>query len=120
MSTLSMKLGAAGAVLDGYSRDTGGILALNFPVFSHGRYAQDQGPRGQVIDFRGPIEINHVRIEPGDIVFGDLDGVCVIPKAAEREVFTKALEKSRGEKLVANAIRQGMSAVDAFAKFGIM
>ena len=120
MSTRAMKLGAAGAVVDGYSRDTNGILALNFPTFSHGRYAQDQGPRGKVIDFRVPIETNGVRVSSGDIIFGDLDGVCVIPRAAEQDVFTAALEKARGEKLVAKAIREGMSAVDAFRKFGIM
>lgn len=120
MSTRAMKLGAAGAVVDGYSRDTNGILALNFPTFSYGRYAQDQGPRGKVIDYRVPIEINGVRIEPGDIVFGDLDGVCIIPKRAEGDVFNAALEKARGEKRVAKAIREGMSAVEAFAKFGIM
>src|SRR5687768_12519706 len=120
MSTRAMKLGAAGAVVDGYSRDTRGILALNFPTFSYGRYAQDQGPRGKVIDYRCPIEINGARIEPGDILFGDLDGVCVVPRSAEREVFTAALEKSRGEKRVAKAIREGMSAVEAFDKFGIM
>src|SRR5438045_4050287 len=61
MSTRAMKLGAVGAVLDGYSRDTRGILALDFPVFSHGRYAQDQGPRGKVVDFRCAIEIAGVR-----------------------------------------------------------
>jgi regulator of RNase E activity RraA len=120
MSTRAMKLGAVGAVVDGYSRDTRGILALNFPTFSWGRYAQDQGPRGKVIDFRVPIEIDGVRIAPGDIIFGDIDGVCVIPRAAEQETFRRALEKSRGEKLVAKAIREGMSAVEAFAKFGIM
>ena len=120
MSTRAMRLGAAGAVVDGYSRDTRGILALNFPTFSYGRYAQDQGPRGKVIDYRCPIEINGARIEPGDILFGDLDGVCVIPRRAEREVFTAALEKSRGEKRVAKAIREGMSAVEAFNTFGIM
>src|SRR3954464_8854463 len=111
MSTRAIKLGAAGAVVDGFSRDTRGILDLNFPVFSYGRYAQDQGPRGKVIDYRVPIELNGVRIDPGDIIFGDLDGVCVIPRAAEAEVFQAALEKSRGEKLVAKAIREGMSAV---------
>jgi regulator of RNase E activity RraA len=120
MSTRAMKLGAAGAVVDGYSRDTKGILALNFPTFSYGRYAQDQGPRGKVIDYRVPIETNGVRVTSGDIIFGDLDGVCVIPHSAERDVFTAALEKARGEKLVAKAIREGMSAVEAFKKFGIM
>src|SRR5918998_5940404 len=79
MSTRAMKLGVAGAVVDGYHRDTRGILELSFPTFSYGGYAQDQGPRGKVIDFRGPLEIGRVRVNPGDVVFGDLDGVCVIP-----------------------------------------
>lgn len=120
MSTRAMKLGAVGAVVDGYSRDTRGILELGFPVFSYGRYAQDQGPRGKVIDFRVPIEIAGVRINPGDILFGDLDGVCVVPRDAEEDVFRLALEKARGEKKVADAIRGGMSTVEAWNRFGIM
>jgi regulator of RNase E activity RraA len=120
MSTRAIKLSAAGAVLDGYSRDTAGILNLDFPTFSYGPYAQDQGPRGKVIDYRIPIEIGGVKIIPGDIVFGDVDGVCVIPQDAEGEVFTKSLEKARGEKLVRKAIESGMSAVEAFRKYGIM
>ena len=75
MSTRAMKLGAAGAVVDGYSRDTRGILELGFPTFSYGRYAQDQAPRGKVIDFRVPLEIKGVRVNPGDIGLGDIDGV---------------------------------------------
>src|ERR1051326_7116166 len=98
MSTRAIRCGAAGAVVDGYSRDTHGILALGFPTFSHGAYAQDQGPRGKVVDYRVPIEMEGARVEPGDIVFGDLDGVCVIPRKAEGEVFAAAFEKARGEK----------------------
>lgn len=120
MSIRAMKLGAAGAVMNGYARDTQGILALKFPAFAYGSHAQDQSPRGKVLDFRCPIEIEGVRIEPDDIVFGDVDGVCVIPRAAEREVFEAALEKARGEKSVRNAIESGMSAQEAFATFGIM
>ncbi len=120
MSTRAAKLGAAGAVVEGYSRDTPGILRLNFPTFSYGRYAQDQGPRGTVVDFRVPLAFGDVTVQPGDIVFGDLDGVCVVPRAAEVETFTKALEKARGEKLVQLALADGMSTVEAFRKFGIM
>lgn len=120
LSIRAMQLGAAGAVLHGYSRDTHGILRLNFPVFSLGRYAQDQGARGKVVDFRIPIEIGKVRIDPGDIIFGDIDGVCVVPKNIEQDVFTGALEKVRGENEVRHALENGMSAVDAFAKYGIM
>ncbi|MDX2032917.1 MAG: RraA family protein [Blastocatellia bacterium] len=120
MSTRARKLGAAGAVLNGYSRDTDGILELGFPTFSYGRYAQDQGPRGKVIDFRAAIEIEGVRIEPGDLLFGDSEGVIVTPAAAIEETFCRAVEKARGEKLVRKAIEEGMSACEAFAKFGIM
>lgn len=120
MSTRAMKLGAAGAVMDGYHRDTKGILKLGFPTFSYGNYAQDQGPRGKVLDFRCNIEMNGVKIRPGDIVFGDIDGVCIIPQEAEAEVIRLAIEKANGEKLVQKAIQNGMSACEAFAKFGIM
>jgi regulator of RNase E activity RraA len=120
MSTRARKLGAAGSVVDGYSRDTVGVLQLGFPTFSRGRYAQDQGPRGKVVDFRVPVEIGGVRIQPGDIIHGDIDGVLVIPREAEEEVIRLALEKARGEKLVAQAIREGMGAVEAFRTFGIM
>ena len=120
MTTRALKLGAAGAVLNGYLRDTHGILKLKFPCFSQGSYAQDQGPRGKVLDYRVPLDMNGVRVTPGDIVFGDVDGVCVVPRAAEKEVMTKALEKARGEKKVKKAIERGMSATDAFAKYGIL
>ncbi|MBW7894455.1 MAG: RraA family protein [Opitutaceae bacterium] len=120
MATRARQCGAVGAIVDGYSRDTRGILALNFPTFSHGPYAQDQAPRGKVIDFRVPLRIGDATIQPGDILFGDIDGVCVVPRTLEREVFTKALEKARGEKVVQKAIAAGMTAQAAFKKYGIM
>ncbi|MDX2005477.1 MAG: RraA family protein [Meiothermus sp.] len=120
MSNRALRLGAAGAVLDGYSRDTHGILRLGFPTFSYGRYAQDQGPRGKVVDFRVPLEIGRVRIEPGDLLFGDIDGVLVVPQAAVEETFRLALEKVDKENLVRKAIEDGMSTVEAFERFGVM
>jgi regulator of RNase E activity RraA len=120
MSVRARICGAAGAVVDGYSRDTRALLALGFPTFSHGSYAQDQGPRGKVIDYRIPIQVGQVRVLPGDIVFGDLDGVCVIPQAAAADVLAAAFDKARKEKLVRKALEEGMTSRDAFAKFGIL
>ena len=120
MSTRATALGAAGAVLDGYHRDTGEIVQKAFPTFSRGSYAQDQGPRGKVIDWRVPIEIDGVRIAPGDILFGDLDGLLVIPRAAEAEAIQRAWQKVNAENQVRLAIEGGMSTVDAFAHFGVM
>jgi regulator of RNase E activity RraA len=120
MSTRAQHLKAAGAVLDGYVRDAGEIEKLGFPAFCRGVYAQDQGVRGKVIDFRTTIEIEGVRIATGDLVFGDREGVLVIPKEAEKEAIARALEKSRTENKVADAIRGGMSACEALATFGVM
>lgn len=120
MSTRAKILGAAGAVVNGYARDTDGIITMNFPTFTYGSYGQDQAPRGKVIDFRVPIEMNGVLINDGDIIVGDIDGVCVVPKEIENEVISEALEKARGEKTVKKAIEDGMSAKDAFDKYGIM
>ncbi len=81
MSIRARQVGASGAVLNGYSRDTRAILNLGFPTFSWGSYGQDSAPRYKVVDYRVAVEIGGVRIRPGDTVFGDLDGVCVIVNA---------------------------------------
>lgn len=120
MTTRAMHLKAAGAVLDGFSRDTTELLELGLPVFSCGGYAQDQGPRGKVVDYRIPVEINGVRVHPGDIVFGDRDGVLIIPKQVEEEAIRKALEKASTESQVRTAILNGMGTVEAFKTFGVM
>lgn len=120
MSTRARHLKAAGAVLDGYVRDSNEILELNFPTFSHGTYAQDQGPRGKVIDYRVPIEFNGIRVNPGDIVYGDRDGILIIPQEVERDAISLALEKVSTENRVRTAISNGMSTVEAFETFGVM
>lgn len=120
MSARAICCKASGAVVNGYSRDTKGILNLNFPCFSYGPYAQDQAPRGKVIDFRISIEMDGVVINNGDMVIGDIDGVCIVPRKIEEEVFTKSLEKARGERMVLKKIQEGMKARDAFDKYGIM
>lgn len=120
MSTRALHLKAAGAVMNGYHRDTNGILSLDFPCFSFGAYAQDQGVRGKVVDYNCDINIEGVAISPGDVVFGDRDGVVIIPKAVEEQVIKLAWEKATTENVLKKAIEQGMSAVDAYEKFGIM
>ena len=120
MSTRARQLKAAGAVLHGYSRDTNEILALDFPTWSCGTYAQDQGQRGKVVDFRLPVEIEGVAIRPGDILFCDRDGVLVIPQAVEKDAIHEALGKVSAENQVRKAIEAGMSATEAYSRFGVM
>ncbi len=120
LTATAKKRGATGAVINGYHRDTPKVLEQNWPVFSRGRFAQDSGVRTQVVDYRCPIEIGQVTIQPGDLIFADQDGVLVIPQQVEKEVIEKALEKARGEKLVRKEIENGMSSTDAFKKYGIL
>lgn len=112
--------GAVGAVLDGYSRDTPQVLSQNFPVFCSATWAQDSSIRTYVCDYRCTIEIGQTTIHDGDLVFGDIDGVLIIPKDIKDEVLEKAIEKAKGEKKVRKAIEGGMSATAAFAEFGIL
>ncbi|MGH7993636.1 MAG: RraA family protein [Limisphaerales bacterium] len=120
LTATARKRGAAGAVINGFHRDTPKVLEQNWPVFSRGRFAQDSAVRTQVVDFRCPVEIGQVLVQPGDLVFGDLDGVIVVPEKVEAEVIKRALTKARGEKLVRKEIEAGMSSTAAFKKYGIL
>lgn len=114
------KRGGTGAVINGYHRDTPKVREQDWPVFSRGSFAQDSRVRTQVIDYRCYVEIGNVAVNPGDLIFGDVDGVLIVPQEIEKEVVTKALEKARGEKLVRKEIERGMSSTEAFEKYGIL
>jgi len=120
MSTRAIKCAAKGALLYGYHRDTKEIERLGFPVFSFGSYAKDQLGRGKVIDWRVPIRLDNILIENGDIIYGDQDGVVVIPQKIEKEVFSKALEKAAEEKVVMQALEEGMSSAEVYQRYGIL
>jgi len=120
LTATAKKRGAAGAVINGFHRDTPKVLEQAWPVFSRGRFAQDSAVRTQVVDYRCPIEIGQVTVQPGYLIFGDLDGVVVVPKKVESEVIARALAKARGEKLVRKEIDAGMSSTAAFRKYGIL
>lgn len=120
MSTRALHLKAAGAILNGYVRDTAEIARLGFDVFSRGVYAQDQGVRGKVLDYRVPLRIGSATVAPGDLIFADDEGVLVIPQHCELEAVERALEKAATENKVAEAIKAGMGAEEAFATFGVM
>jgi regulator of RNase E activity RraA len=120
MTAAAKARGAVGAVVNGYHRDTPRVLEQHFPVFSRGCYAQDSAPRMRVVDYRCRIEIEGVFVEPGDVVFGDRDGVVVVAAMLVEEVVTEALRKARAEKTVRREIEAGMSSTQAFQKYGVL
>lgn len=120
LTATSQQRGAVGAVVDGYHRDTVQVLKRDFPVFSWGSYAQDSSVRTAVSDFRVPVVMDNVRVAPGDLIIGDIDGVVVVPQEIEVEVIEAALAKASTENVVCIAIDGGMSATQAFATYGVL
>ncbi len=120
LATRVQKIGAAGVVLNAHVRDANAILELGLPTFAHGTHAYGLQGRHNVVDYRCSITIGHVRIRPGDLIFGDGDGVCVIPREAEREAIARAIEKNRLERKVRDAVASGRRVVDAFNQYSVM
>lgn len=120
LSTAARARGAHGAVIDGFTRDTLGIIGMRFPVFARGIAPYDSKGRSDVIAYNIPIQCGDVLVNPGDIIFGDHDGLVVIPRAIEQAVMAAAFEKAAGEKIVKQALENGMLATEAFARYGIL
>lgn len=112
--------GAVGAVVHGYHRDTQKLFAHEWPVFSHGSFAQDASVRSSVVAYRVHVEICGVAIAPGDLVIGDVDGVVIVPREIEDDVLARALEKASVENAVLAAIRAGMSSTAAYEQYGVL
>lgn len=120
MTATARTCGGTGAVIDGFHRDTPRVLEQNWPVFSRGSFAQDAGVRSCVIDFRCAVEIGGVLVEPGDLIFGDIDGVVVIPRSIEDKVIQLALEKAAAEKIVRQQIEGGATSTSVFDRYGVL
>src|SRR5713226_662282 len=97
LSTASIARGAAGCITDGLVRDVRAIRKLGFPVFHGGIGPLDSKGRGKVMAIDVPIACGGVQVTPGDLVFGDADGVICIPRQIEQEALAAALAKVEGE-----------------------
>lgn len=120
LTTRSMKNGCVGAVIDGYTRDSKRILDLGFPLFVLGRCPLDSKGRTDVIAYQVPIEIRGIPVKPGDYIFGDIDGIVVIPAELADEVFEKSLEKVEKENYVREQILAGRSATELYQETGVL
>lgn len=120
LSTASRVRGAVGCVTDGLVRDVRQIRAMGFPVFHGGIGPLDSKGRGEMMAMDVPVHCGGVRVEPGDLVFGDVDGVVVIPKVAAAETLRLAFEKVEGEDKTREALESGKSLKEVFEEFGIL
>jgi regulator of RNase E activity RraA len=108
-----------GAVVDGATRDAAYVLREKFPLFCRYRTPQDSLPRWRAVEWGRPVTIGAVRVEPGDMVVGDLDGIAVVPKALAVEVLLECEALLDRENVVREAVRKGMAPLAAYEKFGI-
>jgi len=120
LSTAAQVRGAAGALMDGCTRDIKAIRQMGFPVFHGGIAPLDSKGRGRVMALDVPVRCAGVKIAPGDLIFGDADGVVVIPHALEEKVLALAFEKIAGEKRTLDDLRAGEKLGDVFAKYGVL
>lgn len=120
LSTACVARGAAGCVTDGLVRDVKQIRAMGFPVFHGGIGPLDTKGRARMVDRDVPVECAGVRISPGDIIFGDVDGVVVVPRGHEQEVVRRAIDKVTGENHTRDALRKGEPLASVFKRFGIL
>lgn len=120
LSTAARARGARGIVIDGYTRDVAQIIAMQFPTFAAGMSVVDSAGRSIVVDHGCPVNCGDVLVNTGDIVFGDIDGVVVIPKELEKEVIPLALEKVGKEDLTRNELLKGAMLKDVYDKYGVL
>ena len=120
LSTAARARGSRGIVIDGYTRDVAQITAMQFPTFATGMSVLDSANRSVVIDHGCPVNCGNVLVNTGDIIFGDIDGVVVIPQELEKKVIPLALEKVGKENLVRNELLKGAMLRDAYNKYRIL
>jgi 4-hydroxy-4-methyl-2-oxoglutarate aldolase len=112
--------GAAGAVMDGFARDIRMIRDMQFPVFCGGINPLDSKGRATMMKMDVPVSCGGVKVSPGDLLFGDVDGVVVVPLAMAETVLRDALAKVSAENTVRDELRRGDTLKDVFARHGIL
>jgi regulator of RNase E activity RraA len=117
MSTIAKRNGAAGCVCDSQIRDCIKIIKMGFPVYYSGIRPLDSKGRAIVNGFDVPVRCGEVLVNPGDIVYADFDGIVVVPKDAEKEVFQKAREKVKRENLSRKELLAGKSLREVYNKY---
>ncbi|HBN78134.1 MAG TPA: dimethylmenaquinone methyltransferase [Planctomycetaceae bacterium] len=120
LTTAASNRGCLGAVIDGAVRDVSKMREYDFPVYALGACPLDSQNRQRVCDVDIPVELCGVIVNSGDLIVADEDGVVIVPQAIEEEVLKLALSKISDENQVRDAIRNGMLATEAYAKFGVL
>ncbi|MCD6033922.1 MAG: hypothetical protein K0S78_6108 [Thermomicrobiales bacterium] len=120
LSTAARARGAAGALIDGHTRDVARILEMEFPLFCTGFRPVDSSSRSIVVDYDCPVLCGGVMVSPGDVIFADIDGVVVIPQDRLEETVQAALEKVQAENSSRQMLEEGYLLRDVYDRFGVL
>lgn len=112
MTASAIARGARCAVVNGGLRDTRQVLAQNFPIFYRYRSSNGSLGRTKITGYNTPVRIGKVYIKPGDVIFGDIDGVVVVPRSIAYDVLVRAEEIKVNEKEMRGWVHEGFSAVE--------
>jgi 4-hydroxy-4-methyl-2-oxoglutarate aldolase len=118
MSTAARQRGCNGAVIDGGVRDIDFVDAMEYPVFARFKCPASSVGRWDIREYQVVIRIGNVVIHPGDFVFGDADGVVIVPRGMTLEVLVAAEDIYEREGLMREELRQGVSVKAAYEKYG--
>jgi 4-hydroxy-4-methyl-2-oxoglutarate aldolase len=120
LATAAKARGARGCIVDGAVRDTRELEGLEFPTFATHASPVDSMGRDEIVEHGCPIECAGVKIQPGDLMVADKDGVVAVPADLAQEVLERALAKVRDEHSMRTELAEGVSAASAFTKYGIL
>ena len=118
MTASALARGSRGAVVNGGLRDTMQVLAQEFPVFYRYRTSNGSLGRAMITDYGKPLRIGKAYIKPGDLIFGDIDGLVVVPRNIAYDVLVRAEEIKSGEKEIRTWVHEGFSAQDVVKRGG--
>jgi regulator of RNase E activity RraA len=117
MSTVAKRNGAVGCVCDSQVRDCIKIIEIGFPVYYSGIRPLDSKGRAIVMAYDVPVVCGDVVVYPGEIIFADYDGLVVIPRSVEHNVFEKAQQKIENENLSRKELLEGRSLREVYDKY---
>jgi len=120
LSTAARMRGSTGAVVDGMIRDTRRIVEMEFPVFCTGYRPIDSAGRSEIVAIDEPVSCGGVRVHPGDVIFGDIDGVVVVPAAVADKIIEIAYGKVTGENNTRRELLEGKLLREVYEKYGVL
>lgn len=118
MTMAAQRKHCRGAIVDGGVRDTDRVLDLGFPLWTRYRSSNGMLGRFRISAWQTPIQMGDVIVNPGDLIFADIDGALCVPRALAVPILVRSEEIVNGESELKRWIKEGMSASEIVKRGG--